>query len=177
MTTLTTDSAERKGIPLARGLLDYFPAALAEVARLSQAGNDKHNPGEELHHARGKSMDHADCILRHLVERGVVDTDGFLHDVKVAWRALANLQEALEARGAPIARGARLPTDSSPLPPRLDTWTPWHGETSHAPVHARTLVEVKLRNGGLVSGYRADILDWKHGLGDGDIVAWRHAQK
>ena len=83
-TTLTTDSQERKGVPLARGVLDYFPAALAEVARLSKAGNDKHNPGEEMHHARGKSTDHADCILRHLTERGTVDTDGFLHEVKVA---------------------------------------------------------------------------------------------
>jgi hypothetical protein len=107
-TTLPTDSKARKAVPLARGCLDYFPAALAEVARLSQAGNDKHNPGEELHHSRGKSSDHADCIIRHLAERGILDTDGFLHDVKVAWRALANLQEALEARGAPLARGARV---------------------------------------------------------------------
>lgn len=109
MSTLPTDSADRKDIPLARGLLDYFPAALAEVARLSKHGNDKHNPGEEMHHARGKSSDHADCILRHQVERGTVDDDGFLHDIKVAWRALAQAQEALEARGAPMARGAKLP--------------------------------------------------------------------
>lgn len=106
---LPTDSAVRKGMPLARGCLDYFPAALAEVARLSKAGNDKHNPGEEMHHARGKSSDHADCIVRHLTERGTIDTDGFFHDVKVAWRALANLQELLEQHGAPLARGARLP--------------------------------------------------------------------
>ena len=106
---LPVDSAERKDIPLARGGLDYFPAAWAAVAELSRIGNDKHNPGEELHHARGKSSDHADCILRHLVERGTVDTDGLLHDVKVAWRALAMLQEELERRGAPLARGARLP--------------------------------------------------------------------
>lgn len=107
LATLPTDSQERKDVPLARGCLDYFPAALAEVARLSKHGNDKHNPGEEMHHARGKSSDHADCIMRHLAERGIADTDGFLHDVKVAWRALAMLQEALEARGAPLARGAR----------------------------------------------------------------------
>lgn len=108
-TALPEDSAARKDIPLARGLLDYFPAALAAVAELSRIGNEKHNPGEELHHARGKSSDHADCILRHLVERGTLDTDGLLHDVKVAWRALAMLQEELEKRGAPLARGARLP--------------------------------------------------------------------
>lgn len=105
---LPTDSGERKDLPMARGGLDYFPAAWAEVARLSKVGNDKHNPGEELHHARGKSMDHADCILRHLTERGTLDDDGFLHDVKVAWRALAMLQEELERRGAPLARGARV---------------------------------------------------------------------
>jgi hypothetical protein len=104
---LPTDSADRKDIPLARGVLDYFPSALAAVALLSKAGNDKHNPGEELHHARSKSSDHADCIMRHLTERGTVDTDGILHDVKVAWRALAMLQEELEKRGAPKARGAK----------------------------------------------------------------------
>jgi hypothetical protein len=26
-----------------------------------------------MHHARGKSMDHADCIMRHLVGRGGFD--------------------------------------------------------------------------------------------------------
>jgi hypothetical protein len=108
MNTLPTESEKRKAIPLARGLLDYFPAALAAVAEVSKVGNDKHNPGEELHHARGKSMDHADCILRHLVDRGEVDPeDGLRHSAKVAWRALALLQEELEASGAPMARGAR----------------------------------------------------------------------
>jgi hypothetical protein len=107
---LPTDSAARKNIPLARGCLDYFPAALAAVAELSRAGNEKHNPGEELHHARGKSTDHADCILRHLVDRGTVDPeDQIRHSVKVAWRALALLQEELESAGAGLARGARLP--------------------------------------------------------------------
>jgi hypothetical protein len=109
VTTLPADSKARKGIPLARGLLDYFPAALAAIAEVSRAGNDKHNPGEPMHHARGKSMDHADCILRHLVDRGALDPeDGLRHSAKVAWRALALLQEELEAAGAPLARGARL---------------------------------------------------------------------
>ena len=113
---LPTSSADRKDVPLATGVLDYFPAALAQVAKLSKIGNDKHNPGEELHHARGKSMDHADCILRHLAERGSVDVDGFLHEVKVAWRALALLQEVMEERGAPLARAARVPEDETPTP-------------------------------------------------------------
>ena len=110
---LPTGSQERKDVPLVRGCLDYFPAALAYVAKVSKAGNDKHNPGEEMHHARGKSMDHADCIARHLVDRGTVDPeDGLRHAGKVAWRALALLQEELEAAGeAPLARGAKLPDE------------------------------------------------------------------
>lgn len=106
--SLPADSAARKEIPLARGLLDYFPAALAAVASVSKKGNDQHNPGQPMHHARGKSMDHADCILRHLVDRGTVDTDGVRHAAKVAWRALALLQEELEqCEGAPLPRGAK----------------------------------------------------------------------
>lgn len=94
---LPTDSKRRKDIPLARGCLDYFPLALAAVAELSQKGNEKHNPGQPLHWSREKSSDHADCIMRHLVDRGKVDEeDGILHDVKVAWRALAMAQLALE---------------------------------------------------------------------------------
>lgn len=104
---LPTDSAARKTIPIATGVLDYFPAALAAVAELSRIGNEKHNPGQDLHWSRGKSSDHADCILRHLAERGIIDTDGMSHSVKVAWRALALLQEELEAQGAPLARAAR----------------------------------------------------------------------
>jgi len=100
-------SEARKGVPLCTGVLDYFPAALAAVAKLSKFGNDKHNPGEPLHWARGKSMDHADCIMRHLADRGVPDPETKMsHTVEVAWRALALLQEECEAAGAPRARGA-----------------------------------------------------------------------
>lgn len=106
---LPTDAAERKAIPLASGLLDYFPAALAEVARVSKVGNDQHNPGEPIHWARGKSMDQSDTIIRHFMERGAIDSDGLRHSAKLAWRALALLQLELEAAGAPLARGARLP--------------------------------------------------------------------
>lgn len=106
---LPTDSKTRKQIPMCTGVLDYFPAALAEVAKVSYTGNEKHNPGEPLHHARGKSSDHADCILRHLVDRGTVDPDdGQRHSAKLAWRVLALLQEELEAEGAPVARGAKI---------------------------------------------------------------------
>jgi hypothetical protein len=115
-TTLPADSADRKRIPLFRGVKRYFPAALAAVAKVSQFGNEKHNPGEELHHARGKSMDHADCIERHLLDldadygRGMgYDENGISQVSYIAWRALALCQEWLEQHeGAPLAPAATL---------------------------------------------------------------------
>ncbi len=104
---LPTEPNERKNIPIASGVLDYFPAALAEIAKVSKAGNDQHNPGEALHWARGKSMDQSDTIIRHFLERGTIDSDGLRHSAKLAWRALALLQLEMEADGAPLARGAR----------------------------------------------------------------------
>src|ERR1035437_649677 len=92
---LPADSAERKTYPMAAGLLDYFPDALAEVAHISFLGNQKHNPGEPLHWARGKSMDHADCVIRHLTERGTCDAEGVRHSAQLAWRALALLQQEM----------------------------------------------------------------------------------
>lgn len=105
---LPEDSVTRKEMPMATGLLDYFPAALAEVARVSKKGNDKHNPGQPLHHARGKSMDHPDCIMRHLADRGLFDDQGMRHSANLAWRALALLQQELEDAGlAQPPRGAK----------------------------------------------------------------------
>lgn len=107
---LPSDALARKNLPLMRGALDYFPAALAEVSNVSRVGNEQHNPGQPMHHARGKSSDHADCAIRHLMDRGKVDElDGLRHTAKAAWRVLALLQEELEQAGAPLARGARLP--------------------------------------------------------------------
>jgi len=100
-------AADRKAVPVVSGLLDYFPAALAAVAECSKAGNDQHNPGKPLHWDRSKSGDEADALVRHLFDRGTIDTDGIRHSAKVAWRALALLQKELEAAGAPVARGAR----------------------------------------------------------------------
>jgi hypothetical protein len=107
--SLPQEAGARKAAPMAEGLLWYFPNALAEVARVSKAGNDQHNAGQPLHHARGKSTDHADCIIRHLVDAGTIDSDGMRHSAKVAWRALALLQEELEREeGAPLPRNARV---------------------------------------------------------------------
>lgn len=93
---LPEGAADRKAIPVTSGVLDYFPLAILEVAKTSKAGNDQHNPGKPLHWDRTKSLDHADCIVRHLIDRGTFDTDGIRHSAKVAWRALALLQTELE---------------------------------------------------------------------------------
>jgi hypothetical protein len=99
---------------MARGLIDYFPDALAEVSRVSYLGNEKHNPGQPMHHSRGKSNDHADCIIRHLVNRGGWDGNT-RESAALAWRALALLQEELELElGLPLPRGAKLAEDSNP---------------------------------------------------------------
>lgn len=108
------DSAERKTYPVYSGLLQYFPAALAAVAHHSYIGNEKHNPGQPLHHDRAKSGDEADAIVRHLMEGDYVG---------MAWRALALLQKDCEAKGAPIAPAARnaaaivAPEPDTDLPP------------------------------------------------------------
>lgn len=107
---LQTTSEERKKYPMARGLLDYFPDALAEVSKVSYLGNEKHNPGQPMHHARGKSTDHADCIMRHLAGRGGYDGE-VRETAALAWRALAMLQEEIEQEmGLPLPRGAKYDT-------------------------------------------------------------------
>lgn len=104
---LPEDAKERKKVPIGTGVIDYFPAALAEIAKVSFVGNEQHNAGQPLHWARGKSTDQADTMIRHFLERGTLDSDGVRHSAKMCWRALAILQLELEAEGAPIARGAK----------------------------------------------------------------------
>lgn len=111
--TLPADSMTRKDFPMFSGCLKYFPAALAGVAHISKLGNDKHNPGQPLHHARGKSMDHSDCIVRHMVDTedllaaGADSKKILLEADQLAWRALAYSQELHEKFGAPLAPGAK----------------------------------------------------------------------
>lgn len=108
-TALPLDSAKRKKFPLFAGLLAYFPAALAQVSNHSYLGNEKHNPGLPLQHARGVSGDHADCVLRHLMDAAEypVGSNGRIEELRgVAWRALALLQEECELSFAPPAPAA-----------------------------------------------------------------------
>lgn len=139
MPTLPTDSNERKRYPLFSGLMRYFPAALAGVANHSVSGNEKHiHPGrpynpdiDVLRHDRTKSTDHADCILRHLMDlsdlletfnytggygaAGERAQDAILAEANaLAWRALALAQDMHERYGtADMAPAAYWPEPES----------------------------------------------------------------
>jgi hypothetical protein len=107
---LPTDSEERKQIPIFSGVLNYFPLAIAAIARVSKRGNNKHNPGQPLHWSRDKSTDHEDCIARHLIDVDTLDPNtGEYEDAQaLAWRALAKLQLLEERRlSKPISRASR----------------------------------------------------------------------
>lgn len=94
-----SEAEKRKGQPVTTGVLHYFPDAIKALAEVSKIGNDQHNPGQPLHWARGKSMDHLNCAGRHLIDHAAnkFDTDGGRHLAKLAWRALAQLQLDIEA--------------------------------------------------------------------------------
>lgn len=85
--------------PVYSGVLKYFPDALLEVARVSRAGNDQHNPGEPLRWDKNKSTDESDALVRHLIDHAkgeIYDKDGIRHLAKAAWRSLSFLQRELE---------------------------------------------------------------------------------
>lgn len=118
---LPTDAKERKATPIYSGVIKYFPLALAEVARVSKAGNDQHNPGQPLHWDKSKSTDHLDCIMRHIADAGTMDSDGQRHSAKVAWRALAALEMELESQH-------QTPEDEDVIWYDVKTGTTWPGK-------------------------------------------------
>lgn len=84
---LPEDSDERKTYPVYSGFVKYFPKAMCMVAHHSWKGNEKHNPGTELHWDRSKSGDELDALNRHMIE-GEWEA--------LAWRAMANLEKQIE---------------------------------------------------------------------------------
>ena len=89
--------------------MDYFPNAMASIARLSLQGNRQHYPeGTALHWNPTVSNDHADCVVKHLLDRGTIDVDGHRHSTKAAWRALALLETELIEAGATPGRARKV---------------------------------------------------------------------
>lgn len=111
-----SDAQMRKMQPVGTIITQYFPDALLAVAAVAYVGNEKHNPGEKLHWARGKSDDHLDCDARHLIDANrpgetwdvtrLKDGREFavLHLAQHAWRALALLQLEVEKQGGEVIK-------------------------------------------------------------------------
>ena len=152
MSLFPEDSAARKEYPVYSGFLQYFPAAVAAIAHHSYKGNEKHNPGQSLHHDRAKSGDEPDALLRHLMEADLVG---------MAWRAMSHLQKHLEANGATIAPAAR----NAVIPPRaVPVGNDAEGNTA-APPSAAEIAQAALRE-------RVEALDGDElGLKAGEAVA------
>lgn len=117
--TLPVDSAFRKEFPIESGVNRYFPAAIVCCAAWSKFNNQKHNPGEPLHHSRAKSGDHEECIARHnldIADAQRRDAGDDLTELEEAtavfWRAGARLQILAERLGAPPAPAARFPEET-----------------------------------------------------------------
>lgn len=132
---LPTDSAARKEIPLWEGTFGYFPASMAEMARTSYKGNQKHREGLPLGHSRGKSNDHSDCVARHLLDYQAMSKAGAPVEVlreelgNLCWRAHAFAQEELEKLGvAPLAPRAIIRECSATTEP-----TAGSGESDESP--------------------------------------------
>ena len=91
-------NAERKGTPVYSGFMKYFPNAIKEVAKCSQAGNDQHHKDEPLHWDKEKSKDELDSCMRHLLDHaeGIeFDDDSVRHLTKCCWRMMAMLERTL----------------------------------------------------------------------------------
>lgn len=97
---LPKDDATRKRVKPFAGFFAYFPDAIAAVAELSHIANEKHNPGEPLHWAKGKSTEQRESQARHMLDeanegptaRDAIGDLAVLHATANAWRAMAQLQ-------------------------------------------------------------------------------------
>lgn len=126
---VSTDSQVRKLMPVASGVLAYFPDALMCVAWISRVGNEKHNPGQPLHWAKEKSSDEPDCEVRHMLDYvrglppdpGLEDLGDLGHLSSKAWRALAHLQRECDRARAEYEASEKhvLLLLSAPEPPPI----------------------------------------------------------
>lgn len=92
--------------PVTRGVLQYFPRALEEVAKVSAAGAKKYawNGWETVPDGITR---YSDALGRHLLAEAQSayddgpDGTGCLHAAQVAWNALARLELILRAAEKP----------------------------------------------------------------------------
>lgn len=126
--SLPDDRDARNALPVWDGCMAYFPDCWAEIAKVSVLGNKQHGLGEKLHFNRDVSTDHANKVMRHMLDHAagkVLDTDGTYHLAKAAWRALAALQVAIEARVATQCQQA-MPDYLGRTLQDMNTPVPWN---------------------------------------------------
>ena len=154
------------------------------MAALDQAASGK---GKERHASDGVAFEDQPMSS---INRTLNSVDGLLYQAaKKAQesrrlpdgRAQAELLGAINyLAGAAIAydtwaSGLLPQKDGRPATSAEHEWIAWHG--GDRPVEGDTLVNVRLRNGGLVGGATcADLFFWKHKGVSSDIVAWRLAK-
>lgn len=87
--------------PVSRGVLQYFPRALKEVANISQFGANKYvwKGWEQVPDGINR---YGDALGRHILDEeidGPIDpTTGLRHAAQVAWNALARLELILRQK-------------------------------------------------------------------------------
>lgn len=101
-------------VPVFQGAFDYFPNAIREVAKVSEAGARKYAwKGWET--VPDGFVRYSDALARHLIDEanGPVDADtGMLHAAQVAWNAMARLELLLRDK----ERHKRLLDQFEPVP-------------------------------------------------------------
>lgn len=95
---------DRGKAPIYRGVLSYFPNAVAEVATVSDFGATKYAWNGWLHVPNGIDR-YSDALVRHLAQEGageIYDPEsGLRHASHVAWGALARLELMLRKANEP----------------------------------------------------------------------------
>lgn len=80
--------------PAMRGLIEYFPLALNEVAKVSGYGAQKYAWKNWVHVDDGVNR-YSDALMRHILagaSESHDDESGLMHAAHAAWNALARLE-------------------------------------------------------------------------------------
>ena len=95
--------AEKKTKPqVARTVLQYWPRAMKEIAKVSMFGNSKYeNEPEDRGFASFPTHDFDDAVIRHYLDlyiKGPINEQdgGVYHRAQIAWNALSALETYLE---------------------------------------------------------------------------------
>lgn len=93
--------ADAEKAPILAGMLQYFPRAIKEVAKVSAAGAKKYSwKGWET--VPNGITRYGDALGRHILSEaieGEFDSDtGLLHSAQIAWNALARLELILKEK-------------------------------------------------------------------------------